>query len=90
MDDIPQDYPAQNGSARGSPTMGITASPPVGTALLNHRYTSDEEGVSTDTTTSGKSLRKRCGGRGNRGNWSGSDSNETPTPGGRQKKGWVL
>ena len=66
--------------------MGITTGPPVGRALLNHCYTSDVEGVSTDTATSRKSLRKRHGGRGNRGNWSGSDSDETPTPGGRQKK----
>ena len=86
VDDIPQDYPAQNGLARGSPTMGITAGSPVGRALLNHCYTSDEEGVSTDNTTSVKSLRKRHGGRGNQGNRSGSDSDETPTPGGRQKK----
>ena len=86
MDDIPQDYPAQNGLARGSPTMGITTGPPVGRALLNHHYTSDEEGVSTDTATSGKSLHKRRGGRGNRGNQSGSDSDETSIPGGRRKK----
>ena len=86
VDDIPRDYPARNGLARGSPTMGITTGSPVGRAPLNHRYTSDEEGVSTDTATSGKSLHKRCGGRGNQGNRSGSDSDETPTPGGRQKK----
>ena len=86
VDDMPRDYPARNGLARGSPTMGITAGSPVGRAPLNHRYTSDEKGVSTDTATSGKSLRKRHGGRGNQGNWSGSDSDETPTPGGRQKK----
>ena len=86
VDDIPQDYPARNGLARGSPTMGITTGSPVGRAPLNHCYTSDEEGVSTDTATSGKSLHKRHGGRGNRGNWSGSDSDETPTPGGRRKK----
>ena len=66
--------------------MGITAGSPVGRALPNHRYTSDEEGVSTDTTTSGKSLCKRCGSRGNRGNQSGSDSDETLTSGGRWKK----
>ena len=66
--------------------MGITTGPPVGRALLNHRYTSDEGGVSTDTATSGKSLHKKCGGRGNRGNRSSSDSDETPTPRGRQKK----
>ena len=86
VDDIPQHYSAQNGLARGSPTMGITAGSPVGRAPLNHHYTSDEEWVSTDTATSGKSLHKRHGGRGNRGNRSGSDSNETPTPRGRQKK----
>ena len=62
--------------------MGITAVLPVGRALLNHHYTSDE----ADTAASGKSLHKRHGGRGNQGNRSGSDSDETPTPGGRQKK----
>ena len=86
VDDIPRDYPARNGLARGSPTRGSTAGSPVGRALPNHRYTSDEEGVSTDTSTSGKSLRRRHGGRENQGNQSGSDSNETPTPRGRQKK----
>ena len=86
VDDIPQDYPAWNGLARGSPTMGITAGSPVGRARLNNHYTSDEEGVSTDTAISGKSLHKRRGGRGDRGNRSGSDSDEISTPGGRQKK----
>ena len=86
MDDISQDYPAQNGLARGSPTQGSTTGLPVRRATPNHRYTFDEEGVSTDTTISGKSLCKRCGGRGNQGNWSGSDSDETLTSGGRRKK----
>ena len=54
--------------------------------IPNHRYTSDGEGVSTDTSTSMKSLHKRHGSRGNRGNWSGSDFDETVTSGGRQKK----
>ena len=71
---------------RGSPTIGITAGSPVGRARLNHHYTSDEEGVSTDTTISGKSLCKRHGGRGNQGNRSGSDSDKISTPGGRWKK----
>ena len=86
VDDIPRDYPTQNGLARGSPAMGITAGLPMGRAPLNCHYTSDEEGVSTDTATSGKSLHKRCGGRGNQGNRSGSDSNETLTSRGRWKK----
>ena len=86
VDDIPRDYPARNGLARGSPTWGSTAGLPVRRAPPNHCYTSDEEGVSTDTSTSEKSLHKRHGGRRNQGNWSGSDSNGTLTPGGRQKK----
>ena len=65
VDDMHQDYPAQNGLTRGSPTMGLTAGSPVRRAPINHRYTSDEEGVSTDTTISGKSLHKRHEGRGN-------------------------
>ena len=86
VDDTPQDYPARKGLARGSPTRGSTAGSPVGRALPNHHYTSDEEGVSTDTSTSEKSLHKRRGGRGNRGNRSGSDSDGTPTLRGRWKK----
>ena len=86
VNDIPRDYPAWNGLARGSPTWGSTTGLPVRRATTNHHYTSDEEGVSTDTTISGKSLHKRCGGRGNRGNQSGSDSDKTLTSGGRRKK----
>ena len=65
VDDIHRDYPARNGLARGSPTLGITTGLPVGRALPNHCYTSDEEGVSTDTSTSGKLLCKRHGSREN-------------------------
>ena len=65
VDDIPRDYPAWNGLARGSPTRGSTAGSPVGRALPNHCYTFDEEGLSTDTSTSEKSLHKRHGGSGN-------------------------
>ena len=63
--DTPRDYPAQNGLTRGSPTTGLAAGSPVRRAPINHHYTSDEEGVSTDTTTSEKSLHKRHGSRGN-------------------------
>ena len=86
VDNAHQDYPARNGLTRGSPTTGLTAGSPVRWAPINHHYTSDEEGVSTDTSTSEKSLHKRRGGRGNRGNRSGSDSDGTLTSGGRQKK----
>ena len=86
VEDMPQDYPAWNGLARGSPNPGITAGLPVGRTPLNHHYTSNEEGVSTDTATSGKSLHKRRGGRGNRSTQSGSDSDETLTSRGRWKR----
>ena len=83
VDDISRDYPAQNGLARGSPNWGSTTGLPVRGAAPNHRYISDEEGVSTDTTTSEKLLHKRWSSRRNRGNQSGSDSDETLTSGGR-------
>ena len=72
--------------ARGSPTRGSTTGLPVRGATPNYHYTSDEEGLSTDTTTSEKLLCKRHGSRRNRGNRNGSDSDETLTSGGRQKK----
>ena len=85
VDDTPRDYPAQNGLARGSPTRGSTTGLPVRGTTPNHRYTSDEEGVSTDTATSEKSFCKRRGSR-SRGNRSGSDFDETLSSRGRQKK----
>ena len=86
VDDMPLDYPAQNGLARGSPAMGITTGLLVGSACLNDHYTSDEESLSSNTAISGKSLCWRRGGRGNRSNWSGSDSDGISTPRGRWKK----
>ena len=86
VDDTPRDYPAWDGLARSSPAQGSTRGLPVREATPNHHYTSDEEGVSTDTTTSEKSFHKRCGSRRSRGNRSGSDSDETLTSRGRRKK----
>ena len=86
VDDTPRDYPAWDVLARGSPAWGSTTGLPVRGTTPDHHYTSDEEGVSTDTTTSEKSFRKRCGSRRSRGNRSGSDSDETLTSGGRRKK----
>ena len=42
--------------------------------------------MSTDTSISDRPPRRRCGSRGSRSNWSGSDSDETCTSGGRRKK----
>ena len=55
VDDTPQDYPAWDGLMRSSPPQGSTRGLPVREATPNHHYTSNEEGVSTDNTTSEKS-----------------------------------
>ena len=86
VDDTPRDYPARDGLTRNSPPQGSTRGLPVREATPNHHYTSDEDGVSTDTSISDKPLRRRHGSRGSRSNQSGSDSDETHTSGGRQKK----
>ena len=86
VDDVHHDFPAQNGLTRGSPTTGLTPGSPVRRSPINLRYTSDEERVSTDTSISEKSIRKRRGSRRSRANWSGSDSDETLISGGRRKK----
>ena len=65
VDEVHRDYPAQNGLTRGSPTTGLTPGSPVRRGPVNPRYTSDEEGVSTNTSTSEKSLCKRHGSRRN-------------------------
>ena len=82
-DDTPRAYPAWNGLARGR---GLTTGSPVGSACPSHHYTSDEDSVSSDNPVSEKSLHRRHGGRGSQSSQSGSDSDETLTSGGRQKK----
>ena len=72
--------------ARGSPTPGLTAGSPVRRTSLSHCHSSDDDGVSTDTSISDKPLHRRHGSRGSRSNQSGSDSDETHTSGGRRKK----
>ena len=71
---------------RSSPPWGSTGGLPIREATPNHHYTSDDDGVSTDTSISDRPPHRRCGSRGSRSNWSGSDSNETRSSGGRQKK----
>ena len=85
-DHTTQDYPAQDGLMRSSPPWSSTRGLPIREATPNHHYTSDEDGVSTNTSIFDKPLRRRRGSRGSRSNRSGSDSKETRTSGGRQKK----
>ena len=86
VDDTPRDYPAQDGLTRSSPPRGSTRGLPIREATPNHHYTSDDDGVSTDTPISDRPPHRRHGSRGSRSNWSGSDSDEIRSSGGRQKK----
>ena len=63
VDDVPRAYPARHGLARSSPTPGLAAGSPVGRASLSHCQSSDDDGVSTDTSISDKPLRRRHGSR---------------------------
>ena len=58
----------------------------MGRPFPSHRQSSDDDGVSTDTSISDGFSRRRCGSRRSRGSQSGSDSDGTHSLGGRQKK----
>ena len=62
-DDVPRAYPVQHGLARSSPTPGLAAGSPVRRTSLSHRQSSDDDGVSTDTSISDKPLCRRRGSR---------------------------
>ena len=84
-DDAPRTYPVQLGLAGSSPTLGCAADSPMGRAFPNHHQSSDDDGVSTDTSISDGPSRRRHGSR-SRGSRSGSDSDGSCSPGGRRKK----
>ena len=69
--------------ARSSPTPGLAAGSPVGRTSLSHCQSSDDDGVSTDTSISDKPLHRRRGSRRSQSSWSGNDSDGT---GERRKK----
>ena len=85
-DDVPRAYPARHGLAESSPTPGLAADSPVGRAFPSHCQSSDDDGISTDTSISDKHPRRRCGSRRSQSSQSGSDSDGTRSSGGRCKK----
>ena len=76
-DEVSWIYPVRHGLAGSSPTPGCTADSPVGRPFPNHRQSSDDDGVSTDTSISDGPSRRRRGSRRSRSSWSS---------GGRRKK----
>ena len=85
-DDAPRSHPVRRGLAGSSPTPGFAPDSPMRRAFPSHHQSSDDDGISTDTSISDKPPCKRRGSRRSHSSWSGSDSNGTHSSGGRCKK----
>ena len=85
-DDGPRPYPTRSGWAGSGPTLGLTVGSPVRRTSLGHHHSLDDDEVSTNTSIQDKPLYRRRGSRESQNNRSGSDSDDTRTSGGRQKK----
>ena len=53
-DDVPRSHPARHGLAGSSPTPGFAPDSPMRRAFSSHHQSSDDDGVSTDTSISDK------------------------------------
>ena len=81
-DDVPRSLPVQRGLAGSSPALGFAPDSPMRRAFPSHHQSSDDDGVSTDTSSiSDRPPHRRHGSR-----RSCSDSDGTRSSGGRQKK----
>ena len=85
-DDVPRSSPVQCGLAGSGPAPGFAPDSPLGRAFPSHHQSSDDNGVSTDTSISDKTPRRRCGSRRSGSSQSGSDSDGTHSSGERRKK----
>ena len=85
-DDAPKSSPVRRGLAGSSPAPGFAPDSPMRRAFPSHHQYSDDKGVSTDTSTSDRTPRRRCGSQRSHSNWSSSNSNGTRSSGGRCKK----
>ena len=82
-DDAPRSSPVQRGLAGSGPAPGFAPDSPLRRAFPSHHQSSDDDGVSTDTSISDKTPRRRRRSHSSR---SGSDSNGTHSSEGRRKK----
>ena len=85
-DDVPRSSPVRRGLAGSSPAPGFAPDSPMRRAFPSHHQSSDDDGVSTDTSISDKTPCRRRGSRRSRSSWSGSDSDGTRSSGGRRRK----
>ena len=85
-DDVPRSLPVRHGLAGSSLAPGFAPESPMRRAFTSHHQSSDDDGVSTDTSISDKTPRRRRGSRRSCSSQSGSDSDGTHSSGGRHKK----
>ena len=85
-DDAPQSHPVQCLLAGSSPASGFAPNSPMRRAFSGHHQSSDDDGVSTDTSISDKPPRRRHGSRRSHSSQSGSDSDGTHSSGGGIRK----
>ena len=85
-DNMPRSSPAGHGLAESSPAPGFAPGSPLRRAFPSHHQSSDDDGVSTDTTITDRTPCMRCGSRRSCSSHSGSDSDGTRSSGGRRKK----
>ena len=85
-DDVPRSSPVRRGLAGSSPTPGFAPDSPPRRAFPSHHQSSDDDGVSTDTTIVDRAPRRRRGSHRSHSSHSGSDSDGTHSSGGKQKK----
>ena len=85
-DGAPRSSPVRRGLAGSSPALGFAPDSPLRRAFPSHHQSSDDNGVSTDTTISDRTPCRRRGSHRSRSSRSGSDSDGTHSSGGRRKK----
>ena len=62
-DDVPRSHPVRHRLAGSSPTLGFAPDSPMRRALPNHHQSSDDDGVSTETSISDRPPHRRHGSR---------------------------
>ena len=85
-DDAPRGSPVWHGLVGSSPAPGFAPDSPMRRAFPSHHQSSDDDGVSTDTSISDKPPHRRYGSRRSHSSQSGSDSDGTCSSGRRHKK----
>ena len=85
-DDMPRSSPVRRGLAGSSPAPGFAPDSPQRRAFPSHHQYSDDDGVSTDTSTSDRTPRRRRGSQRSHSNWSSSESDGTHSSGERHEK----